>query len=129
MAKLKQHSADCVVNLSGEVMVGAGPTLFGFRTVEVSWTDGTNLQRTRLAAPELGCFNLQELVQVKTPGGSFRPSLEMRTVALGTVAPEQELFAPLFNPFRMPAIQRAVPVSIKGRVRGSGSFTVGSQLL
>lgn len=129
MAKLEQHSADCVVNLSGEVMVGAGPTLFGFRTVEVSWTDGTNLQRTRLAAPELGCFNLQELVQVKTPGGSFRPTFEVRTVALGTVEPEQKLFAPLFNPFRMPAIQRAVRMSIKGRVRGSGSFAVGSKVL
>ena len=111
LTKLKQHSADCLVGSSGEVLVGAGPVLFGFRTVEVYWTDGATYKRTRLAAPELGCFNLEELVQMKTPDGVFRSTLEMQTVALSTGEPAPELFAFLFNPFRMPAVPSHVAVS------------------
>jgi beta-lactamase regulating signal transducer with metallopeptidase domain len=117
LTKLKQHSADCLVGSRGEVLVGAGPVLFGFRTVEVYWTDGAMYKRTRLAAPELGCFNLEELVQMKTPDGLFRPTLETQTVALSTGEPAPELFAFLFNPFRMPAVPSHGAVSAESQVR------------
>jgi hypothetical protein len=71
----------------------------------------------RLAAPDLGCLNLEELVQMKMRDGSFRTTLETRTVALRSGEPAEELFAFLFNPFRVPAVTTPAEGSAEGSVR------------